>query len=75
MEITVRVVPNAKSPSLERIGEREYRARVDAPALEGRANMRLAELLAEHFGVRKSDILILRGSKGRTKLVRILSKG
>ena len=71
MRINVRAVPNSKTPAIIRIDEGSYRARVDAPATEGRANERLVEMLADHFGVSKSSIRILRGANARDKLVQI----
>jgi uncharacterized protein (TIGR00251 family) len=56
---------------IEAISETEYDVRVRAPAREGRANQALLEQLAEYFKVPKSTLRILRGEKGRRKLVRI----
>ena len=39
--------------------------------IEGRANEELVEYLSRIFGVRKSEIKILRGEKTRRKLVSI----
>jgi hypothetical protein len=44
---------------------------VDAPALEGKANKRLIEIIAEHFNVSKSSIKILKGFKNRNKIIEI----
>ena len=48
-----------------------YRVSVTAPPHEGKANEAVIELLAKHFGIAKSRILILRGTKGKKKLVEI----
>lgn len=71
MIISVRVIPNAKRPSITREGSSSYKVKVDAPAVEGKANGRLIEIIAEYFGVRKSEISIENGAKGRKKVVRI----
>jgi uncharacterized protein (TIGR00251 family) len=47
------------------------RARVMAPPVEGRANEALLRLLANALGVPKSSLRILRGERGREKLVAI----
>jgi uncharacterized protein (TIGR00251 family) len=39
---------------------------------DGEANTALIKLLAKHFHLAKSKIIILRGSKSRTKIVEIL---
>lgn len=38
---------------------------------DGKANVALICVLAEHFGVRKSDVRIVSGHSSRTKLVEI----
>ena len=43
-----------------------------APALEGRANEALIDVLSEHFGVKRSTIEIVKGLKSRYKIVNIL---
>ena len=45
------------------------RARVTAPPVEGRANEALLRLLAEALGVPKTSLRIVRGQRGRKKLV------
>jgi len=69
--IAVTVKPNAKKPAITRISENEYRASVNAAPVGGKANQLLIELLADHFGVTKSSIEILRGRSARKKLIRI----
>ncbi len=39
---------------------------------DGEANTALVKLLAEHFGVAKSCVMILKGSKNHQKLVEII---
>lgn len=57
-----------------RIEERDGRIRawVDAQAKDGKANERLVELLADHYGVARSRITIRRGRKSRRKLIEIV---
>ncbi len=42
-----------------------------APPVEGQANSALVELLAEHFKVKRSQVKIIAGEKGRDKVVEI----
>jgi hypothetical protein len=72
MRINVSVTPNAKVPELVKIDDQNYRAKVNARASEGKANLRLVEMLASHFGVSKSHVQIVRGLKSREKVVDIL---
>ena len=46
-----------------------YHVRTKSPAIEGRANSRVVELLAEFFGVSKSRVKIIRGETAKRKLV------
>lgn len=71
MIIKVRVTPNAKAPSVVIADDGSYRVKVNAPASEGKANLRLAEILAEHFGVRASRVRIINGAGSRDKTVEI----
>jgi uncharacterized protein len=45
--------------------------RVTAPPLDGRANDAVCELLAGVLGVRSSCLAILRGERGRDKVIAI----
>ena len=69
---TVKVIPNAKKPSIEKEDQNVYLVRVDAPAVGGKANRRLIELLAKHFGVKKSAIHIIKGEKSREKIIELV---
>jgi len=46
--------------------------KVKEPPREGRANQALIKLLAEHFGVPKSQVRILSGFRNRNKVVEII---
>ena len=46
-------------------------ARLKSPPVDGKANAELIELIAEHFGCRRSAVSIKSGAGGRIKLVRI----
>ena len=72
MRISVTVVPNARSASVVRIADATYRVRVDAKALDGKANERLIEILAGHFSTKKSSVRIVAGLGSRKKSVEII---
>ncbi len=72
MEISVTVTPHAKVPSIIKGKDPSYRIKVNARASEGKANMRLIEMLAEYFNVPKSHIRITKGLSSRNKLVEII---
>jgi len=66
--IRLKVVPNAKRNEFK-----NGKVYLTAPAVEGKANRALVEFLAEHFGVKKREIKIIRGLKSRNKVVQIPS--
>lgn len=71
MKIDVKVIPNARK---ERIVDEDglLKVYVTAPALDGKANKALIELLAGHFDVKKGDVRIVKGEKSREKVVEII---
>ncbi|MEK7193439.1 MAG: DUF167 domain-containing protein [Patescibacteria group bacterium] len=72
MVIEVRVSPGTKRSLVTKELDGSYRVRVDVRAEGGKANDRLIELLAEHFGVSKSCVAILHGVRSKSKKVEIL---
>jgi uncharacterized protein (TIGR00251 family) len=73
--IQVKIKPNAKKASLEERPDGTWVAHVNAPAVDGKANARLIEIVAKHFGVRRSAVAIQVGATSRLKLVRIDDAG
>ena len=67
----MRVKPNARKEEVRQTGERELTVSVAAPPVDGKANDRLVNLLAEHFGKPKRSITLLRGASSRMKVVEI----
>jgi len=69
--VSVKVTPNA---SADRVGPwkgDELQIRVRAPAVDGRANEALCEVLAGRMGLHSRDVRVARGSTSRHKLVEI----
>ena len=71
MRVSVTVVPNARSPRVERLDAGRLRVSVTAPPREGQANAAVVAALAEHFGVPRSQVRVLRGAGSRHKIVEI----
>lgn len=70
MRINVRVAPKAKHNKVVVEPDR-LKVYLTAPPVEGKANTALIEVLAEHYGVKRSQVRIVKGEKGRDKLVEI----
>ena len=72
MLIQVYVTPNARKAAVVKVTENHFEVSVDARAVGGRANKRLLEILAEHFNIPKSRIIILKGTKSRNKTIQVV---
>lgn len=70
--ITVKVIP--RSSKNEVVGEMDdgiLKVKLTAPPVDGEANKALIKLLADYFGVSKSSVRILKGERGKVKVVEI----
>ena len=67
----VRVVPRASRSEI--VGEHDgaLRVRIAAPPVDGAANDELVRLLAQAFGVTRSEIAITSGQTAKLKTVRV----
>ena len=68
MKIQVKVKPSSKTEELSHEGD-SFIAKVKEPPKEGRANQAVIKLLADHFGVPKSQVRIISGFKSRNKVI------
>jgi uncharacterized protein len=74
MRFAIRVKPGA---SRTLVGGRRGDAlvvTVSAPAVDGRANEAVRRALADAFGVRARDVTIVRGERGRDKIVEVAAE-
>jgi uncharacterized protein (TIGR00251 family) len=67
--IEVRLQPRASRDELLGIRDGVLHARVSAPPVDGQANRALCRLIADRAGVAPSRVELLRGERGRSKLV------
>ena len=71
MKLNVVVKPNARKNAVETREDGSLVVYVSTPPIEGRANERLVEVLAEHFGRPRRDIVIVSGLRGKRKIVEV----
>ena len=71
--IPIRVVPRASRNELKIEDDGTLKIRLQAPALEGKANKALLRFLAKQLALPARDLALLSGEKSRNK--RILVKG
>lgn len=72
MRIYVKVSPRSSKNEIAKISDGEYKVRLTAAPVDGKANDMLISLLAEYFGVSRSLITIIGGKTARTKIIEIL---
>jgi uncharacterized protein (TIGR00251 family) len=73
MKIQVKVKPNSRTEEVSQEGH-SFIVRVKEPPREGKANQAVIKLLAEYFGVSKSNVRILSGFGSRNKIVEVTGK-
>jgi hypothetical protein len=73
MKIQVKVKPNSRSEEVSHEGD-DFVVKVREPPREGKANQAVIRLLAQHFGVPKSQVRILSGSKSKNKVIEVVEE-
>ena len=71
-ELKIRVIPNAKKDEFTGCREGELVLRLNAPAVEGKANRAALEFLAQFLGVPRTAVLLRRGERSRHKIFQIV---
>ena len=66
--LQIKVIPNASKNELAKT-ETGYKARIQCPPVDGKANDALIMLLSKEFGVAKNSIEIVKGKTSRNKTV------
>jgi len=72
--VRVWVQPGAKKSEVDGIHDGRLKIRLQAPAVENKANKALMAFMAKIFGVRKNRVRIERGEKSRAKTLIIESQ-
>lgn len=71
--IEVRVIPRSSRKEIVGTADNVVKVKLTAPPVDGAANEQLIELLSEKFGIRKSNIVILKGESSKRKTVKIIT--
>ncbi|MEW6116679.1 MAG: DUF167 domain-containing protein [Nitrospirota bacterium] len=69
--IEVKVIPRSSKKEIIGTVDATVKIKLTAPPVGGAANEQLIELLADRFGVKKSDITIMKGESSTRKTVKI----
>ncbi|MBS3818974.1 DUF167 domain-containing protein [bacterium] len=65
----IRVQTRSREKGIEKTGPGEFKVKVKAPPVKGKANKELTEAIASHWGVPPSHVRIQKGFKSKNKLV------
>lgn len=71
MRIYAKIIPRSSLNKVEKISQGEYKVKLTAPPVDGKANKMLIEILAGHFGVPKNSVEIVGGKSARIKIIDI----
>lgn len=74
MYIRVRVAADVKKESFTQTGDDSFLVSVKEPAEANRANTRVLELVAAHFGINPKQIRIISGHHSPSKMLSIPDK-
>jgi uncharacterized protein (TIGR00251 family) len=69
--LSCRVQPNSSKEGIGEIKNDALVIRLNAPAVEGKANDALIKFLSKRLGIAKSRISIIQGERNRNKLVSV----
>ena len=72
MKLKVRVIPNARKSEFAGCRDGEWILRLNAPPVDGKANKAAVEFIANTFGIRRADVSLISGEKGRHKIFEIV---
>ncbi len=71
LRIKVRVQPKASREEVMEQLDGTLKVKTTAPPVKGAANRACIELLAKHFGVKRSNVRIIAGHTSRDKIVEV----
>lgn len=71
MRIYIKVIARSSKNEVSEISQGEYKVKVTAPPVDGKANQAIIEELAKYFKVPKSRIEIVAGKSAKAKIVDI----
>ena len=72
IRLQVKVKPKARESTLAQTIDGTWLAKLRAPPVDGKANLELIALVAEHFQCRKAAVTIKSGASSRMKVVEVL---
>eukprot|EP00105_Crassostrea_gigas_P009532 XP_011424517.1 PREDICTED: UPF0235 protein C15orf40 homolog isoform X2 [Crassostrea gigas] len=75
VSVNILAKPGARQNAITDISEESVGVQISAPPVDGEANAELLKFMSKTLGVRKSDVVLGKGSKSRCKTLLIHGKG
>ncbi len=72
MRINIHVIPRSSINKITEQPDGSFKVKLTAPPVEGAANEKLIELVAKKFDVAKKHVKIIKGVKGKNKIIDII---
>ena len=73
MKVLIKVKPNSKDEGIAQEGD-ILTVRVRELPRDGKANQAVIKLLAQHFGIPRSQIKILSGLRSKNKIIELITE-
>jgi uncharacterized protein (TIGR00251 family) len=71
-KLKIRVIPNARKTGFAGYRDDEIVLRLNAPAVEGKANKAALEFVSHFFSVPRSSVVLVGGERSRHKIFQIV---
>lgn len=71
MVLNIKVIPRAKTSSVQELGANSLKVRLRSPPVDDKANKELTEILSEYYKVKLSRVSIIRGEHSQNKVVEV----
>ncbi len=71
MKIFVKAKPSAREEKIKKISETNFMVWVKEPPIKGKANKAIAAVIAAHFNIAPSRVILLAGSSSRQKIFEV----
>lgn len=75
LRLSIYVQPNARTTDVAGLHGEDLKIRIAAPAMDNKANVALAQFLAQALGVPPGRVTVLRGATSRRKTLEVCDAG
>ena len=72
MKFSIEVRPRSHKSEVVKLADGDFKIFVKSTAKEGKANEEAIMLLARYFGVLRSAVSIVKGARGRKKIIEVV---